>query len=76
MATHSSTLAWKTPWMEDLVGYSPWGRIEAETEEGFNIMEGCPLSCWEEGKGRNPFKVLLSPPSVASLLCCIFSNYA
>lgn len=39
-------------------------------------MEGCPLSCWEEGKGRNPFKVLLSPPSIASLLCCIFSNYA
>ena len=27
MATHSSTLAWKIPWMEKLVGYSPWGRI-------------------------------------------------
>ena len=25
MATHSSTLAWKIPWMEDLVGCSPWG---------------------------------------------------
>ena len=24
MATHSSTLAWKIPWMEELVGYSPW----------------------------------------------------
>ena len=25
-ATHSSNLAWKIPWMEDLVGCSPWGR--------------------------------------------------
>ena len=23
MATHSSILAWKTPWTENLVGYSP-----------------------------------------------------
>ena len=26
MAPHSSTLAWKTPWMEEPVGCSPWGR--------------------------------------------------
>ena len=25
MATHSSILAWKIPWIEKLVGYSPWG---------------------------------------------------
>ena len=25
MAPHSSTLAWKIPWTEDLVGCSPWG---------------------------------------------------
>jgi len=24
MATHSSTLAWKIPWMEKPVGYSLW----------------------------------------------------
>ena len=24
--THSSTLAWKIPWTEGLVGCSPWGR--------------------------------------------------
>ena len=23
MVTHSTTLAWKIPWTEDLVGYSP-----------------------------------------------------
>ena len=25
MATHSSICAWKIPWTESLVGYSPWG---------------------------------------------------
>ena len=29
MATHSSTLAWKIPRMEELVGYSPWGHKES-----------------------------------------------
>ena len=33
MATHSSTLAWKIPWTEELVGYSPWGRKESDTTE-------------------------------------------
>ena len=44
MATHSSILAWRIPWMEDLggleshgwrslVGYSPRGRKESETTE-------------------------------------------
>ena len=32
MATHSSILAWKIPWMEP-VGYSPWGRKESDTNE-------------------------------------------
>ena len=25
MATHSSILAWRIPWTEELMGYSPWG---------------------------------------------------
>ena len=33
MATYSSILAWKIPWTEDLVGYSPWGRKESDTIE-------------------------------------------
>ena len=33
MATHSSTLAWKIPWMEDLVGCSPWGCTESDMTE-------------------------------------------
>ena len=34
MATHSSTLAWKIPWTEELgAGYCPWGRKESGTTE-------------------------------------------
>ena len=33
MATHSSILAWKIPWMEEPVSYSPWGRKESDTTE-------------------------------------------
>ena len=34
MATHSSTLAWKIPWTEELgAGYCPWDRKESGTTE-------------------------------------------
>jgi len=33
MAIHSSTIAWKIPWTEELVGYSPWGHKESDTTE-------------------------------------------
>ena len=33
MATHSSILAWKIPWTERLMGYSPWGHKELGTTE-------------------------------------------
>ena len=34
MATHSSTLAWKISWMEELLmGYSLWARQESDTTE-------------------------------------------
>ena len=31
--THCSILAWKIPWMEDLVGYSLWDRNESDTTD-------------------------------------------
>ena len=33
MATHSSTLARKIPWMEEPEGCSPWGHEESDTTE-------------------------------------------
>ena len=33
MVTHSSILAWRIPWTEEPVGYSPWGHKELDTIE-------------------------------------------
>ena len=39
MATHSSTLALKILWMEELgAGYCPWGRKESGTTERFHSL--------------------------------------
>ena len=42
MATHSSILAWKIPWTEEPVGYSPWGRKESDTTERLHLCQ------WED----------------------------
>ena len=36
MATHSSILAWRIPRTQDLVGYSPWGRRQWDTEASWH----------------------------------------
>ena len=33
MAAHSSILAWRIPWTEELAGYTPWGHKESDTTE-------------------------------------------
>ena len=51
MANHSSTLAWKIPWMEDPGGlYSPWGRYESDRTEQLHFHFS--LSCIGEGNGN------------------------
>ena len=37
MAAHSSVLAWRIPWTEDLAGYSPWGHKESDTTEQLTL---------------------------------------
>ena len=57
MATHSSILAWKIPWMQELVGYSPWGRKESDrTERLHSLTHSCPsFSMWDlAGSGIQP----------------------
>ena len=49
MATHSSTLAWKIPWVEE-PGSSPWGREESDTAEQLHFHFS--LSCVGEGNGN------------------------
>ena len=53
MAPHSSTLAWKIPWTEDLVGCSPWGREELDMTERLHF--DFSLSCIGERNG-NPLQ--------------------
>ena len=51
MATHSSTLAQKIPWMEEPgVGYCPWGRKESDMTEQLHFHFS--LSCIGEGNGN------------------------
>ena len=38
MAPHSSTLAWKIPWTEEPVGYSPWDLKESDTTERLRFL--------------------------------------
>ena len=42
MATHSSILAWRTPWTEKLAGYSLWDHKELATTEWLTLSS--PLS--------------------------------
>ena len=46
MATHSSVLAWKIPWTEEPVGYSPWGRKESDTTKrlDFTLLHESEMS--------------------------------
>ena len=53
MATHSSTLAWKIPWTEGLVGCSRWDHEESDTTEQLHFHFS--LSCTGEGNG-NPLQ--------------------
>ena len=53
MAAHSSTLAWKIPWTEELGRLSPWGRKGLDTTERLHFHFS--LSCIGEGNG-NPLQ--------------------
>ena len=39
MATHSSVLAWRTPWIEELAGYSAQGHKESDTTERLSTAQ-------------------------------------
>ena len=53
MVPHSSTLAWKIPWTEKLVGFSLSGRYELDTTERLHFHFS--LSCIGGGNG-NPIQ--------------------
>ena len=53
MAPHSSTLAWKIPWMEEPGRLQLWGREESDTTERLHFLFS--LSFIGEGNG-NPLQ--------------------
>ena len=53
MAPHSSTLAWKIPWMEEPSGLQSMASLESDTTE--RLPFHFSLSCIGEGNG-NPLK--------------------
>ena len=53
MAPHSSTFAWKIPWMEELSGLQSMGLLELDTTERLHFHFS--LSCIGEGNG-NPLQ--------------------
>ena len=53
MAPHSSTLAWKIPWMEEPGGLQSRGSLESDTTEQLHFHFS--LSCIGEGNG-NPLQ--------------------
>ena len=50
MAPHSSTLAWKIPWMEEPGGLQSMGLLESDTTERLHFHFS--LSCIGEGNGN------------------------
>ena len=53
VAPHSSTPAWKTPWMEEAGGLQSMGREESDTTEQLHFHFS--LSCIRKGNG-NPLQ--------------------
>ena len=53
MAPHSSTLAWKIPWMEEPGGLQSMGSLDSDTTERLHFHSS--LSCIGEGNG-NPLQ--------------------
>ena len=68
MAPHSSTLAWKIPWMEELVGRSPWGCKESDTAERLHFHFS--VSCTGERNGSPLQYSCLENPRDGSLVGC------
>ena len=71
MATHSSTLAWKIPWMEEPGRLNPWGHEESDMTERLHFHFS--LSCIGEGNG-NPLQCscLENPRDVGAWWAAIY----
>ena len=66
MEAHSSILAWKIPWREELGGYSSWGHKESDSTEWLTFSLFTFISAMElKTKSIIPFT--LAPPKIKYL---------
>ena len=75
MATHSSILAWKIPWMEECGRlYSPWGCTESDMTEQlhflFQGLQPVVRSHWEPCPPAHPRLVINNTFFLG--ICCVF----
>ena len=64
MATHSSMLAWRIPWIEERGGlYSSWGRKESDTTEQLSTQH----SCYTCNLSKKCTVVALNPPNLMKI---------
>ena len=66
MATHSSILAWRIPWIGELVGYSPWGCKELDMTERLTLC--CQLLVLEQRKDRQEDPYIHKPHVLAETI--------
>ena len=74
MATHSSTLAWKIPWMEEPGRLQSMGSLESDMTERLHFHFS--LSCIGEGNGNPPQCSCLENPRDRGALvgCCLWDR--
>ena len=68
MATHSSTLAWKIPWMEEPGGLQSMGSQESDTTERLHFHFS--LSCIGGGNATHSSVLAWRIPGMGSLVGC------
>ena len=68
MAPHSSTLAWKIPWMEEPGRLQSMGSLESDTTERLHFHFS--LSCIGEGNGNPLQRSCLENPRDRGAWCC------
>ena len=74
MATHSIILAWKIPWTEELVGYSPWSLKELDMTEWFHFNFVFNIDKIEVEGDNMRYQVLLPLKAVISRCAGAFAD--
>ena len=76
MATHSSILAWKIPWTEKPVDYSPWDLKESDMTEQLSIHR-CVITFLPKSKSlliswlQSASSVILEPKKIKAAIVSI-----